>query len=185
MQNGSREAAPTCPNKVLKSSKETEGISELIQKSNDHVLKRAQKPPEVQAPRNYRRIRLCKIAGNSLALRCGAVARHATIKLSTQAGKKERRTKTIKKTLDPKWNETFEWIGQRSALCDGGNASLDLRVFDKDLLSRDDEIGSSKVLTTPTCTLWRRQQAPLASRCWCSCRLGHRATRRRSAHEYC
>ena len=47
-------------------------------------------------------------------------------------------TKVIPKTLNPRWNETFTFQGTLSALID---SPVEMNVYDRDLSSRDDNIG--------------------------------------------
>ena len=57
-------------------------------------------------------------------------------------GKEKHKTKTIKKTLSPTWDETFTWKG---VLYELAQQSLKLEVFDHDTWSRDDPLGSANV----------------------------------------
>ena len=56
-------------------------------------------------------------------------------------GKIKRQSKTIRKTLDPKWNEEFEFKGDRAKL----GTQLDLKLYDWDRIGRDDALGDAKV----------------------------------------
>ena len=64
---------------------------------------------------------------------------YATLKLF----KKKQKTSTLKKTLTPAWEQSFEWMGERGEL---RRERLDIKIFDWDRLSRDDLIGSATVL---------------------------------------
>ena len=50
------------------------------------------------------------------------------------------KSKTIRKTLNPMWRETFEYAGRLGTLID---ESLMLKMFDYDLTSRDDSLGNA------------------------------------------
>ena len=56
------------------------------------------------------------------------------------------RSKTIMKTLDPQWDEHFEFVGGREELL---KQSLHLQVFDYDRLSMDDKLGVAQVELEP------------------------------------
>lgn len=66
---------------------------------------------------------------------------YAVLTLSTHP-RKNLRTKTIKKTLSPSWDERFEWTGHRDEL---RGASCEVKVYDWDRLSRDDLLGTGVV----------------------------------------
>ena len=57
---------------------------------------------------------------------------------ATQAGGQKKTTKTIWKTLNPEWMETFKLSG---VLDDFMQSGLKLRIMDKDLFSKDDLLG--------------------------------------------
>ena len=61
--------------------------------------------------------------------------------------KKSVSTKSIKKTLNPQWNETKEFSGTLGEFLSGGDMLC--RVFDKDFGSRDDAIGDLTVSLEP------------------------------------
>ena len=54
----------------------------------------------------------------------------------------QRRSSTVKRSIDPVWNETFQWNGVLRDLLDDG---LIISVFDRDKHSRDDNIGMAHV----------------------------------------
>ena len=56
------------------------------------------------------------------------------------------KSKTIKATLDPKWDETFEFACVRGDLL---KHDLQLRVFDWDLASTDDKLGDASLSLEP------------------------------------
>ena len=53
-------------------------------------------------------------------------------------GGKEQMSKVIYKTLDPEWNESFDFGGTLSKFLETG---LLLKVYDKDRITRDDSLG--------------------------------------------
>ena len=53
-----------------------------------------------------------------------------------------KKTKTMKKTLSPRWDEFMEFPGRLSDLI---ASPLELRVFDYDTLSRDDPMGAAEI----------------------------------------
>jgi len=59
---------------------------------------------------------------------------------------------TIPKTVNPVWNEAFEFRGFVKDLCGG---PIELEVFDKDLTTADDSIGFSDVQTGKLWSLFR------------------------------
>ena len=60
----------------------------------------------------------------------------------TLDGRKFHKTKVCGKTLDPVWEETFEWVGDRASLC---QSPLVIAVYDRDMLSRNDPMGNCSV----------------------------------------
>ena len=52
---------------------------------------------------------------------------YATLMLSTRP-KNKQRTKTLKKTLSPKWEQAFTWPGARDEILAGG-ATLEIKVW--------------------------------------------------------
>ena len=62
------------------------------------------------------------------------------VKLSLKG--QQHKSKTIKKTLDPKWDEGFEFKGELRELI---SDPLQLHVFDKDWGSSDDKLGNASV----------------------------------------
>lgn len=57
-------------------------------------------------------------------------------------GSQRKQSKVVDKTLDPVWNEEFEFTGTLQELTSHG---LHLKVFDKDMLTRDDLLGEVRV----------------------------------------
>jgi len=55
---------------------------------------------------------------------------------------KQHKSTTVSKSLDPRWNETFTFEG---TLGDLTSESLQLEIFDKDRITRDDSLGSASV----------------------------------------
>ena len=53
-------------------------------------------------------------------------------------GLKDRKTKTIKNTVNPSWNEEFGWEVPHDKVSE---LTVTLRVFDDDKLSKDDPLG--------------------------------------------
>ena len=53
-----------------------------------------------------------------------------------------RTSKTVKKTLNPRWDEHFEWRGSLRELL---AAPLQLSLFDYDMLSKDDRLGEASI----------------------------------------
>ena len=54
----------------------------------------------------------------------------------------EYRTSTVKKTIDPVWDQEFAWRGKQSMML---AQPLNIKVFDNDALSRDDKLGEAQV----------------------------------------
>merc|ERR1712110_590927 len=59
-----------------------------------------------------------------------------------QLGPQQHKSKTIKKTLDPQWDESFEFKGVVKDLL---SQPLQLHVFDHDLFGKDDNLGTANV----------------------------------------
>jgi len=59
-----------------------------------------------------------------------------------RCGGQEKKTKVIHKTLNPEWNESFEFVGTLPQFLGTG---LLLKCFDKDRFTRDDPLGNVEV----------------------------------------
>ena len=59
-------------------------------------------------------------------------------------GRHRKTSTTIKKTLNPKWNEEFQFKGEIAKL----GSKLLLRMYDYDLVGFDDALGNAEVIAT-------------------------------------
>ena len=84
------------------------------------------------------RVHLRHATGLKSADRNGLSDPYAKLSLAGQ----QHRSKTLKKTLSPTWDESFEFKGVLRALL---SEALQLHVFDHDLVSQDDVLGHASV----------------------------------------
>ena len=59
-----------------------------------------------------------------------------------RCGEQEKRSRTVRRSLDPKWDEELTFQGRLSTMI---NSGLLLRIFDHDMLTSDDLIGDVRV----------------------------------------
>ena len=85
-------------------------------------------PPGVDAAQGTMKVVLVSASGLLPADKNGLSDPYAVLKL----GSKTRKSKVIKKTLDPTWNEQLDFFGPTEAM-----SALSIRVFDHDNIGRD------------------------------------------------
>ena len=96
----------------------------------------------VDAESGTLQIHLQRARGLMSADRNGLSDPYATLSLAGQSHK----SKTIRNTLNPDWDEVIQFEGNLSAMVAEG---LSLQVFDWDFGSRDDKLGEAKVDLSP------------------------------------
>ena len=83
-------------------------------------------------------VRIESAAGLVAADKGGTSDPYAKLKLDGH----EYKTKTLHKTIDPIWDQEFAWRGKQSVMLE---KPLHIKIFDDDVLSRDDKLGEAEI----------------------------------------
>ena len=95
-------------------------------------------PPSPPEESHYGCMKIVLVSASNLiaADKTGTSDPYAVLKF----GGKKKKSKVIKKTLNPVWNEELEFLGEKAKM-----GLLEIELFDKDKVGRDDKLGNATV----------------------------------------